>query len=269
MSLIQLGAFLAAGLFLGVLAFLELGRRIGRRRIASGDTEGSGFGAVESAIFGLMGLLIAFTFSGAAGRFDARRDLVTQEANNIGTAWLRIDLLPADAQVTLRDLFRRYLDSRLATYRSVRNMDVAMAEYGRSAALQLDIWTAAVAGCKDPGAAPGACVLVLGSLNDMIDITTTRLMASRMHPPNVIFAMLVVLTLAGALLAGHAMASHPRWSWTHVLALATVMSATVYIIIDLEYPRLGIIRVDAVDDVLVDLRKSMDAVPPGAGTNTP
>ena len=55
----------------------------------------------------------------------------------------------------------------------------------------------------------------------------------------------------------------------HALALATVMSATVYIIIDLEYPRLGFIRVDAVDEVLVDLRKSMDPVPPSAGTSTP
>src|SRR6478672_8754943 len=98
----------------------------------------------------------------------------------------------------------------------------------------------------------------------MIDITTTRLMATRMHPPPVIFAMLLVLTLAGALLAGHAMASHPRWSWTHALALATVMAATVYMIIDLEYPRHGFIRVDAVDEVLVDLRQSMDVAAPAA-----
>jgi hypothetical protein len=259
MSLIQFGPVLAVGLFVGVLAFLELGRRIGRRRIASGGAEGGGgFGAVESAIFGLMGLLIAFTFSGAAGRFDARRDLVTQEANAIGTAWLRIDLVPADAQAKLRDLFRRYLDSRLATYRNVRDAEMTMAEFARSGALQQEIWTAAVAGCRDPGAAPSACVLVLNALNEMIDITTTRLMATRMHPPPVIFAMLVVLTLAGALLAGHAMASHPRWSWMHGLALATVMAATVYIIIDLEYPRLGFIRVDAADEVLVDVRRSMD-----------
>jgi hypothetical protein len=258
MTLIQLGPFLATGLFLGVLAFLELGRRIGRRRLASGATEAGGFGAVESAIFGLMGLLIAFTFSGAAGRFDARRDLVTQEANDIGTAWLRIDLVPAEAQVKLRDLFRRYLDSRLATYRNVRDAEMAMAEFARSGALQQEIWTVAVAGCRDPGAAPGACVLLVNALNEMFDITTTRLMATRIHPPPVIFAMLVVLTLAGALLAGHAMASHPRWSWMHALALATVMSATVYIIIDLEYPRLGFIRVDTADDVLVDARRSMD-----------
>jgi hypothetical protein len=101
-------------------------------------------------------------------------------------------------------------------------------------------------------------MLLLPALNEMIDITTTRLMATRVHPPGIIFAMLVVLTLAGALLAGHAMASHPRWSWMHALALATVMAATIYIIIDLEYPRLGFIRVDGADEVLVDLRKSMD-----------
>ena len=259
MSLIQFGPVLAVSLFVGVLAFLEMGRRIGRRRIAAEGAEGgAGFGSVEGAIFGLMGLLIAFTFSGAAARFDDRRHLVTQEANAIGTAWLRIDLVPAEAQVKLRDLFRRYLDARLATYRNVEQLDKAMAEFARSATLQQDIWTAAVAACRDPGAAPGAPMLLLPALNEMIDITTTRLMAARMHPPGIIFAMLVVLTLAGALLAGHAMASHPRWSWMHALALATVMAATVYIIIDLEYPRLGFIRVDATDEVLVDLRKSMD-----------
>src|SRR5712671_905507 len=127
MSLIQMGPALAAGLFVGVLVVLEAGRRIGRRRIASNAAEtGAGFGAVESAVFGLMGLLIAFTFSGAAGRFDGRRDLVTQEANAIGTAWLRIDLVPAEAQVKLHDLFRRYLDSRLATYRNAGQMEMAM-----------------------------------------------------------------------------------------------------------------------------------------------
>ena len=257
MNLIHFGPVIAVGLFGGVLAFLELGRRIGRRRIASGATEGGGFGAVESAIFGLMGLLIAFTFSGAAGRFDSRRDLVTQEANAIGTAWLRIDLVPADAQAKLRDLFRRYVDSRLETYRKAGQIELAMAEFARSGTLQQEMWTLAVAGCRDPGAAPGACVLVLNAMNEMIDITTTRLMATRLHPPPVIYAMLVILTLASALLAGHAMASHPRWSWMHGLALATVMSATVYIIIDLEYPRLGFIRVDAADELMVDVRKSM------------
>jgi len=66
----------------------------------------SGSGAIEGAVFGLMGLLIAFTFFGAAARFDTRRAMVIEEANNIGTAWLRLDLLPVSAQPPLREKFR-------------------------------------------------------------------------------------------------------------------------------------------------------------------
>jgi hypothetical protein len=98
----------------GMLLFLELGRYIGLRQKAK-DQEGGreGLGAVEGAIFGLLGLLIAFTFSGAAARFDTRRQLIVEEANAIGTAYLRIDLLPPGAQPGLREIFRQYVDARL------------------------------------------------------------------------------------------------------------------------------------------------------------
>jgi hypothetical protein len=258
-ELVELGPPLAVGLFVGVLASLEGGRRIGRRRLAARGTDAAvGFGAVEGAIFGLMGLMIAFTFSGAAARFDDRRNLVTREANAIGTAWLRIETAPSETQANLRDLFRRYVDSRINTYAVYReHPDQAMAELDRSTRMQQEIWTAAVAACREPGAAPGACYLLLPALNDMIDITTTRLMAMSMHPPGVVFAMLIGLTLASALLAGHAMAAHPAWSWTHALAMATVMAVTVYVIIDIEHPRHGLIRMDSFDQLIVDLRKSM------------
>ena len=89
----------AASLFVGMLLCLEIGRRFGLRRVArSGDA--SGFGAAEGAIFALFGLLVAFTFSGAAVRFDSRRALIADEANAIGTAYLRVDLLsPAAAAI--------------------------------------------------------------------------------------------------------------------------------------------------------------------------
>ena len=92
-------ALLAGGLFAGMLVLLEIGRRLGLRRLAL-DSEAvrAGFGVVEGAIFALMGLLIAFTFSEAASRFDTRRQLVVEEANAIGTAYLRLDLLSASAQ---------------------------------------------------------------------------------------------------------------------------------------------------------------------------
>jgi hypothetical protein len=100
-------------------------------------------------------------------------------------------------------------------------------------------------------------MLLLPALNAMIDITTTRTMATQIHPPLVIFALLCVLALAGSLLAGYSMAGSQARSWTHMIGFAVIIAVTVYVIFDLEYPRLGLIRVDAADQVLVELRDSM------------
>jgi hypothetical protein len=80
-------------LFVGILACLEIGWRIRHHR-GREDSEDSGLSAIDGAVFGLMGLLIAFTFTGAASRFEARRQLIVQETNAMGTAWLRLDLAP-------------------------------------------------------------------------------------------------------------------------------------------------------------------------------
>ena len=101
-------------------------------------------------------------------------------------------------------------------------------------------------------------MVLLPALNQMIDITTTRLMAARNHPPRVVYVMLAGFILAGAFLAGYAMARGRSRSWTHVLVFAAVMTATFYVILDIEYPRLGLIRVDDADEVLVDLRRQME-----------
>jgi hypothetical protein len=91
----------------------------------------------------------------------------------------------------------------------------------------------------------------------MIDVTTTRTMAAKLHPPMVVFTMLFGLALAGALLAGYGMAGGRARSWLHMVGFAAVLAGAVYVIIDLEYPRLGLIRVDAFDRALVELRSSM------------
>jgi hypothetical protein len=247
---------IAGGLFLGMVLFQEVGLRIGRKQIAR-DGERVGAGAVEGAIFALLGLLVAFTFAGAAARFDDRRHLVTEEANAIGTAWLRLDLLPANAQPGLRDLFRRYLDSRLEAYRRLPDLDAASAELARSEALQRSIWSQAVAAGQTAGTTAPS-MLLLPALNAMIDITTTRTMATEMHPPPVLFVMLALISWTAALLAGYGMAANAARSWIHMLAFAAATAVTVYVIIDMEYPRLGLIRVDAVDHVLSDLRRSMN-----------
>ena len=217
----------------------------------------SGVSAVDGAVFALFGLLIAFTFSGAGSRFDARRALVTEEANAIGTAWLRLDLLPPGAQPELRALFRTYLDSRLETYRKLPDVAAAQQELARSTELQGQIWTQAVSAMRESSTTI-AGMLLLPALNQMIDITTTRTMATLMHPPLVVFFMLGALALVSALLAGYGMAAGGQRSWVHVISFAAVIAATVYVIVDMEYPRFGMIRVDAVDQVLRDLRHSMN-----------
>jgi hypothetical protein len=250
--------FVAIGMLGAMLVFLEIGRRIGVRRIShTPEDADSGLGTLEGAVFGLMGLLIAFTFSGAMSRFDGRRQLIVEESNDIGTAYLRVDLLPAASQPAMRELFRNYVDSRLQTYRLVPDMDAVNKELARSAKLQGDIWKLSVADSRLPDAHPDAGKLLLPALNAMIDITTTRTMASQFHPPRVIFAMLFILTLAGSLLAGHAMAKGKKRTWIHMLCFSLAMAAAIYIILDLEYPRVGFIRVDSFDRVLVDLRNSM------------
>jgi hypothetical protein len=247
------------GLFLGMLLFLEIGRRIAVRRMKEDSgTAGEGVGAVDGAVFALLGLLIAFTFSGASSRFDTRRQLIVEETNHVGTAYLRLDLLPAELQPALRESFRRYLDARIEVYRKLPDIVAAKESLAKANELQKQIWRQAVAASRAEGAAPTASVLLLPALNAMIDITTTRTMATLMHPPAVVFVMLFALALAASLLAGYGMTGNRVRSWLHMLGFALVMAFAVYVILDLEYPRLGLIRVDAFDQALVDLRKSMN-----------
>jgi hypothetical protein len=251
------GAVFAAGLFLGMLILLETGRRMGARRLAE-DPEGArqGLAVVEGAVFSLLGLLVAFTFSGATGRFEGRRQLIIEEANDIGTAYLRIDLLPVAAQPALRDLFRQYLDSRLRIYRELSDLATAEKALAHSIRLQGEIWKAAVATCRDQASA-SASMLLLPALNQMIDITTVRTEGMRIHPPLIIFAMLGVLSLTASLLAGYGMAGGRLRSWIHILGFAAATAVTVYVIMDIEYPRFGLIRVDGADRVLVEVKESM------------
>ena len=247
-----------AGWFVGMLVVVEVGRRVGRRRLTR-DTQGlaKGAGAAEAAVFALLGLLIAFTFSNAAARFEGRRHLITDEANAIGTAYLRIGLLPGDVQPAMKDLFRRYTEVRSTTYLDAEDEAATQAKLAEAASLQGRIWEMALAESQRPEVRAQTPLLVLSSLNDMIDITTTRVMATRNHPPLVVFLLLGGLGFVGALLVGYDTSINADRNWLHAVIFAAILSLTVYVIVDLELPRLGLIRVNAADQVLVDLRKSM------------
>ena len=181
---IVIGGEAALGVFFGILIFLAIGRQIGQRVVARDGAAGlASGGSLETAVFAILGLLIAFTFSGALTRFDVRRAQIVDEANAIGTAYLRIDVLPSGAQPRLRQAFRDYVDARIATYKKLPDVEAARNELVRSQGLQADIWAQAVIASRTPDSRPGTEGLVLPALNEMFDITTVRAMASQMHPP--------------------------------------------------------------------------------------
>lgn len=251
------GLMFAVGLFASILITLELGRLVWQWQVNAGrEPETTGVSAVASAIFALLGLLIAFTFSGAASRFDMRRTLIVQEANDIGTAYLRLDLLPQPARGELQEIFRQYLDARLDAYRAIpdrKRVDEALI---RSDALRERLWTRSVTESQRT-ANTVATMLLLPALNAAFDTASTRLASTKEHPPGVIFGMLFALCWVGAFFAGYGMARRGPRNWLHALFFAASLSVTLYAIVDLEFPRLGLIRVDAFDEVLQEVRKTM------------
>src|SRR5262245_29091520 len=109
---------ISLGVLIGWGGWLYVGRGIAERHLNRAQAP-AGIREAESAAATLLALLLAFTVAGAAERFDARRRLIVDEANAIGTAYLRLDLLPPDRQPALRRQFGAYLDSRITAFRLV------------------------------------------------------------------------------------------------------------------------------------------------------
>jgi hypothetical protein len=238
-------------LIAAMLSTFELGWRLGIRRLQQDAGEADkGSAAVEGAVFGLMGLLIAFAFSGGITRLDIRRDLKLKEANALGTAWLRLDLLSPGDRSALQADFRRYLDLRLAdAHGSAFRPDPALQEAQRK------IWARAIAAAQ---AAPDnrVATVLLPAINDMFDIASAHYVAVQTHPPLLIYLLLLVLALVCSLLAGYGMAGNRKRNWTRTLCFVGSLLLALYVIVDLEFPRHGLIRVDSFDRVLVELRNS-------------
>ncbi|QOV91208.1 bestrophin-like domain [Humisphaera borealis] len=257
MSPITSAILLSAFLVLGVALFQEVGYRLGKHDALRIKTFASGTGAVEAAVFGLIGLLMAFMFSGSSTRLENRRALIVEEANAIGTAYLRLDLLPTADRDELRPLFREYVDTRLKIYASLRDLDAVQAEQDRSAAQQSVIWSKAVAAVGKAGASPQASLLLVPALNEMFDITTTRTIAAKTHIATLLIVLLCGLVMLGGLLAGYGMAQRGCRSLVHLLVFSVVLGVTVYVIMDFEYPRFGLIRIDSTDEAIQAVRESM------------
>ena len=253
----QREVFLSAGIFLGILICLEIGFRIGIDSSRKNhELAYEGTGTIDAAVFALLGLLLGFSFAGAMSRFEARRELIVREANAIGTAYLRIDMLPSDDQPQIRALFRDYLDARLHGIQLLQSGGPAGEEFARATELQTQIWNRALAASKNDST-QNSNRLLMPAINDMIDVTTSRMIAGSTRLPALIFLLLVTVALLSGLLAGYAMAKRKSRSWLHMLLYAAVIPITIYAVLDFEDPRSGLIRVDAADKALTQLRDSI------------
>jgi hypothetical protein len=244
-------------LFFGMVALQIAGHRFGLRR-AAGDPFASseGTAAVEAALYALLGLLVGFTFSGAQDRLTMRRSLIVDETNAVGTAYLRLDLLRPEDQPRLREAMRGYVDARLTFYERLLDLHAAQVEKRRCDQLQQEIWRQAVAATSKTGDSRAA-LLVLQSLNQMFDVASARYAALRNHLPLAIFVQLVVLALACAFFAGIGMSKRRHPSFLHMIMFAAVISVSAFVILNLEFPRVGFVHLRAFDAMLREQRAAM------------
>jgi len=229
----------AAGLFAFLLASLEAGFRTGRRASRHHDAApGEQVGAIQGAILGMLGLLLAFSFAAAGSRFMERQDLIAQEANAIGTSWLRADLLGEPSRSELRRALQTYTEHRVAVFAGRSGgLDAAALE---AVDPQLTrIWSAALAGVA---ARPAATLAVLPPVNEVIDLHTTRLAAARKHVPLLVLGLLVACSSLALSVIGYGCGVAGRRRAPMTLPLTFLIGTALWVTIDLDYPRRGLIR---------------------------
>ena len=253
-----------AGVLAGILLCVELGHRVGRWRHGRAEREKEApVGGMVAAELALLAFLLAISFSLAASRFEARRGVLLDEANAIGTSYLRAAMLPEPHRTEVRRLLREYVDVRLAGARG----DAVEAAVRRSEEIHGQLWTHATAAAeKDPRSIPTG--LFVESLNETIDLHATRLQAAlRSRLPSIVWAVLfAVAALSFAMMGYHAgLIGTNRTPATLVLALA--FAIVIWLVVDLERPHRGMLRVS--QQPMVDLRNSMAAPEPASQPSAP
>lgn len=222
---------LIAALFVGEM----FGRRVSRERNASVGTQ---VGAIQGAMLGLLGLFLGFSFAGASGRFMERQDLIVQEANAIGTAFLRAEMLDEPERTMLRSELASYVSHRLSV--SDRpNFKVTASDVQRITGHHDAMWRITREGVERK---PGVMVALLGPVNDVIDLHTTRLAAGRKHLPVLVLSLLLACSVLATGVLGFGCGASGRGSMFMGTALCVVMAASLWATIDLDHPRSGLIR---------------------------
>lgn len=235
----------------------EIFFHIGRRADATDSDVGALVTTLQSALLALLGLLLAFTFGMANSRFEERKSLLVQEANDIGTTWLRTDFLPESARNESRSVLKQYLDSRIRLYDAMQKGgdDASMALFlSEASAYQHKLWTlASQAGQADPR--NPMLALYVSSLNDTIDVHSSRVAAARNHVPEVTLILLMVLSMGAACSIGHAAGLAGNRSFGSTAAFHFLVVLVIIAIMDIDRPRRGFIQVTQTS--LLELRDDM------------
>ena len=242
-----------------MVAAAEAGFRIGQRlkRLGADD---SPLGTMQSALLALLGLLLAFTFGMANARFEMRKELVLTEANNIGTASLRMDMLREPWRSRSREMMLQYVRDRVEFYSNPETSDdqeALIALVSSVSAHQSGLWEQAVAAAaSDPH--DHMVALYVDALNAVIDIHSSRIAASRNHVPETTLVLLGILAIACAMSLGQSCGSsgHRHFGATTVFSL--LITLVVVVVMDLDRPRRGYIHVPQTPliELLADLEKA-------------
>ena len=242
---------IAIALFGGLLLVLELTFELGRMVKRHSRNDEAELGTIQAATLGLLGLLLGFSFSGAADRYVTHQELVVQEANAISTAYRRADLLADPYRGELRDALKQYVETRLGLFDD--QVDPRAGDTRRqSEELQDKIWQAALLGVKE---SPQFNEVVLPPVNEVIDLHATRLAALDRHLPLMVLVTLLIAAVVGVASLGYGCGQSGKRNLTLTTALSLLVSLALWVTIDLDYPRLGLIKVD--QQALVDLRDGL------------
>jgi hypothetical protein len=239
-----------------VFLSIEAGWRLGNhRRQRVGSEKDAPIGAIVGAMLGLLAFLLAFTFGMAASRYDTRKQLVLQEANAIGTTYLRAEMLPEPERSDVRNLLREYAAMRVGGLVSIMTPEVM----AKSSALHDRLWADAVAaGEKDPGSILGG--LFVQSLNEVIDLHETRVTAGRNRIPDSIWIVLYLVTTLTMIAVGYQFGLTGERSWAVTILLALVFAAVMFLIADLDQPQRGLLKVS--QQAMIDLVNQIGAPAP-------
>ncbi len=242
-------------LFILMLFSTYIGKRIGTYIRKKTDTEEKL--PETSALIALLFFLLAFTFGMSGDRYDSRRKVVIEEANIIGTAILRSDLYPDSTKALFRKDFKDYVETRISYYEVGPNVKGILKADSLSQIISSKLWKRATILSKDPSNL-AATQQMIPALNDMIDVTTTRLSGEKAKVPQSILVMLFFLSMIIAFYSGYSEGRKGKIDWLVQIGFCVLVSLVILFTLDLDRPRRGFVNLDMPNQSIIDLRKNFE-----------